>query len=229
MVLRGKIVIECIFSFEWDYFSCTNNSINWNISSRFNTFVSHNLVIILKGESSEKTKLLKMMIIINSFWCFLNYQCFRSLLIVSSAFSAIFNTGWKLSWNHSKVSALPPPTESCSLTLRESVHIRSFLWSVFSGIWTEYGKIQIRKNSVFGHFSHSVNESLILRMVVRQIRISFKTSGVSENFGTWMLFFTWSLLGYASPQITKIQRSCLSLRHRTCDTCQSALLFVRRM
>ena len=229
MVLREKIFFECIFSFEWDCFSCTNNSINCNISSRFNTFVSHNLIIILKGESSGKTKLLKMMMIINSFSCFLNHQCFRSLLIVSSAFSASFFTGWKLSRNHSKVSALPPLTESCSLTLRESVHIRSFLLPVFSGIWTEYGKIRIRKKSVFGHFSHSVNESLILRMVVRQIRISFETSGVSENFGTWMLFFTWSLHGYNSPQITKIQKSSLSLWHTTCDTCQSALLFVRGM
>ena len=31
----------------------------------------------------------------------------------------------------------------------------SFFWSVFLRIWTEYGKIQIRKNSVFGHFSYS--------------------------------------------------------------------------
>ena len=35
----------------------------------------------------------------------------------------------------------------------KSVQIRSFVWSVFSRIWTEYGKIPTRKNSVFGHFS----------------------------------------------------------------------------
>ena len=35
----------------------------------------------------------------------------------------------------------------------KSVHVGSFFWSVFSGIWTEYGKIRTRKNSVFGHFS----------------------------------------------------------------------------
>ena len=35
----------------------------------------------------------------------------------------------------------------------KSVKIRSFFWSVFSCIWTEYMKIQTRKNSVFGHFS----------------------------------------------------------------------------
>ena len=35
----------------------------------------------------------------------------------------------------------------------KSVHVGSFFWSVFSSIWTEYGKIRTRKNSVFGHFS----------------------------------------------------------------------------
>ena len=29
-----------------------------------------------------------------------------------------------------------------------------FFWSVFSLILTEYGKLQTRKNSIFGHFSH---------------------------------------------------------------------------
>ena len=47
----------------------------------------------------------------------------------------------------------------------KSVQTRRFFWSVFSRIRTEYGeiriqskcgKIQIRKNSVFGHFSRSV-------------------------------------------------------------------------
>ena len=50
----------------------------------------------------------------------------------------------------------------------KSVPIRSFFWSVFSHIWTEYGdlrskyphpvrirEIWTRKNSVFGNFSHS--------------------------------------------------------------------------
>ena len=35
----------------------------------------------------------------------------------------------------------------------KSVQIRSFFWSVFSCIWTEYRKIRIRKSSVFGYFS----------------------------------------------------------------------------
>ena len=41
-----------------------------------------------------------------------------------------------------------------------SVQIRSFFWSVFSCIQTEYRKIQTRKNFIFGHFSRSnVSES----------------------------------------------------------------------
>ena len=36
------------------------------------------------------------------------------------------------------------------------VEIRSFFRSVFSRIWTEYGKIRTRKNSVFGFFSRWV-------------------------------------------------------------------------
>ena len=43
--------------------------------------------------------------------------------------------------------------------------IQSFFWSVFSRIWTEYGKIGIpylEKNSVFGHFSRSAFNPLKL-------------------------------------------------------------------
>ena len=53
--------------------------------------------------------------------------------------------------------------ESKRYTLRKSVQIRSFFWSVFSCIRTEvnlriqseYGKIRTRKNFVFRHFSRS--------------------------------------------------------------------------
>ena len=37
----------------------------------------------------------------------------------------------------------------------KSVQIRSFFWSVFSRIRTEYGGYTDQKNSVFGHFSRS--------------------------------------------------------------------------
>ena len=41
----------------------------------------------------------------------------------------------------------------------KNVQIRSFFWSVFSCIWTEYRKIRTRKNCVFGHSTHSACES----------------------------------------------------------------------
>ena len=37
----------------------------------------------------------------------------------------------------------------------KSVQIRSYFWSVFSCIQSEYRKIQTRNNSLFGHFSRS--------------------------------------------------------------------------
>ena len=37
----------------------------------------------------------------------------------------------------------------------KSVQIRSYFWSVFSCIWTEYGYLRTRNNSVFGHISFS--------------------------------------------------------------------------
>ena len=52
---------------------------------------------------------------------------------------------------------------SCQFILMRSTHtvwksaqIRSFSLSVFSRVWSEYGKILTRKNSVFEHFSRSV-------------------------------------------------------------------------
>ena len=41
----------------------------------------------------------------------------------------------------------------------KSVEIRSFFWSVFSCIRTEHRKVRSRKNSVFRHFSCSVQPS----------------------------------------------------------------------
>ena len=40
-----------------------------------------------------------------------------------------------------------------------SVQIRSYFWSVFSCIQSEYRKIRTRNNSVFGHFSRSVDSA----------------------------------------------------------------------
>ena len=39
----------------------------------------------------------------------------------------------------------------------KSIQMQSFFWSVFSRIQSKYEKMRMRKNSVFGHFSRSVN------------------------------------------------------------------------
>ena len=59
-----------------------------------------------------------------------------------------------------------PNSFSFSLIFRSKIYVvvallekcsnRQFFRSAFSCIWTEYRKIQTRKNPVFGHFFHSV-------------------------------------------------------------------------
>ena len=66
----------------------------------------------------------------------------------------------------------------CYLHCVTSAQIRSFFWSIFSWIRTEYGeirsvKIRTRKNSVFGHISHRDGTTLITNTV---------TSVLSEDF-----------------------------------------------
>ena len=63
----------------------------------------------------------------------------------------------------------------------KSVQIRSFFWSIFFCIQSEYRKIRTRKNFVFGHFSRSVtiymfNESELTESLVG------KSSIRSSNF-----------------------------------------------
>ena len=47
------------------------------------------------------------------------------------------------------------PIEVANKALHENCPVQSFFWSVFPRIWTEYWKIQTRKNSVFEQFLHS--------------------------------------------------------------------------
>ena len=55
----------------------------------------------------------------------------------------------------SETGIFPGNLKIADITLHyvKSVQIRSFFWSVFSCIQSEYRKIRTRKNSVFGHFS----------------------------------------------------------------------------
>ena len=95
-----------------------------------------------------------------SFVCFVCCFCKLSLVAIVRLQWKEILTFYVIFW----VLLLEP-----NIILRESVQIRSFFWSVFSPIRTEYGeirlispysvrmrKIRTRKNSVFGHFSHSV-------------------------------------------------------------------------
>ena len=93
------------------------------------------------------------------------------------------------------------------------VQIRSFSWSVFSRIRTGYGeislriqsecgKIRTRKNSVFGHFSHSV----LYKHNVKQITESARTfhywlkTHNAKNTVNSPDFLVWKYCGKASPK-----------------------------
>ena len=84
----------------------------------------------------------------------------RWLLLLINVFDAIpFSLMLKLEKNNLTTTVTILDKLSI-LAQRESVQIRSFFWSVFSHIRTEYGEIlRTRKNSVSGHFSRSVEDN----------------------------------------------------------------------
>ena len=81
---------------------------------------------------------------------------------------------------------LPLLHYSCLLHCVKSVQIRSYFWSVFSCIQSEYRKIRTRNNSVFGHFSRiaSSNETLeilFLEIICASWNMHFKRHALYEN------------------------------------------------
>ena len=66
--------------------------------------------------------------------------------------------------------------------MRNLRQIRSYFWSVFSCIRSEYRKIRTRSNSVFGHFSRCVVFSLLWPL--HWLAWNLKTNG-SWNFEIW--------------------------------------------
>ena len=69
----------------------------------------------------------------------------------------------------------------------KSVQIRSYLWSVIFRIWTEYGKIWTRKNSVFGHFLRS--EVCYGQIMVRfhfDLRHSLEGGTYHSSYDRWL-------------------------------------------
>ena len=75
----------------------------------------------------------------------------------------------------------------------KSVLIRSFFWSVFSRIQSEYMKIQTRKNFVFGHLSCSVCLSSIFQFIrtlyILKLILSIIFSCCHFCFGTYLLYY----------------------------------------
>ena len=64
----------------------------------------------------------------------------------------------------------------------KSDQIRSFFWSVFSRIQSEYGKIRTRKNSVFGHFTQWVGKKVIGEdQVKKKLHCQYKWSILSTS------------------------------------------------
>ena len=100
------------------------------------------------------------------------------------------------------------PFNGCRKVLRKmrdyvkSVQIRSFLWSLFSRIQFEYGKIRIRKNFVFGHFSHSVQCSATFKNIFQySVEINFQYYAVNYSRVLKLTHLrpfkaSWFLLGY---------------------------------
>ena len=64
----------------------------------------------------------------------------------------------------------------------KSVQIRSYFWSAFSCIWTEYRKIRTRNNPVFGHSSRSVKLSEFKKF---KFKMSFKLNQLITNKRLW--------------------------------------------
>ena len=90
----------------------------------------------------------------------------------------------------------------------KSVQIRSFFWSVFYCIWTEYGdlrskseygKLRTRKDSVFGHFSHSAvyhGQPVLLQcsLFILQTHHVYSTLQRHGN-GRFQVVSTWNARG----------------------------------
>ena len=90
------------------------------------------------------------------------------VLVKIQCYSLLFNkvAGWRLALYNTSGSLLLKPCEQCLLQVFSAhdtffihcvkcVQIRSYFWSVFFCVRTEYRKIRTRNNSVFGLISRS--------------------------------------------------------------------------
>ena len=101
----------------------------------------------------------------------------------------------------------------------KSVQIRSFFWSVFSCIRTEYRKIKTRKNSMFGRFSCSVlcyfSENLRPFPLMHCIRLLIMTSvtflhSFSQNS---RYFATFVFTSKSSPDMKPLSSIDIALNY----------------
>ena len=68
----------------------------------------------------------------------------------------------------------------------KSVQIRTYFWSIFSCIWTEYRKIRTRNNTIFGHFSRSgyLNNYFLNFLVFTFLLFKHAIKCVSDQYNT---------------------------------------------
>ena len=71
----------------------------------------------------------------------------------------------------------------------KSVQIRSFFWSVFYCIRTEYRKIRTRNNSVFGHISRSDTENYYVYISLVSSLHVWSENGVFRQWTHLLLFY----------------------------------------
>ena len=111
----------------------------------------------------------------------------------------------------------------------KSVQMRSFSWSVFSRIWTEYRekcrKIRTRKNSVFRHFSRSVSKWKISYTVKSVISLSSQVKFYKRFSFTLNYIRFLSVFGTLRVAVNQISQDpvCTPQCHNECASLDNVL------
>ena len=85
-------------------------------------------------------------------------------------------------WHVIKFDLFCQKTFPTNIHCVKCVQIRSYLWSVFPCIQSEYRKIRTRNSSVFGHFSHSDYLALLFENIGTKFRWKIKKLGGEQVF-----------------------------------------------
>ena len=108
----------------------------------------------------------------------------------------------------------------------KSVQIRRFLWFVFSSIQTEYGKMQTRKNSAFGHFSRSDLKKKYFQNIGQKIILYHKQKRIQES--DKIPYRPISLLSYLTKFLDLYFILCLIILDKTNFLQSLSLVFFRK-